>query len=110
MNSTKQLHGFPRVRGRSFLRTPDSGAGVAPVEYHPIGPGLLFTSSHLYAPPQHVVPSHAAGVASEGILPPLGGRSMHYSANELRRIPLVGNWAKKVFRDRASSITIKNSG
>src|SRR5215211_6156500 len=48
----------------------------------------LFTSSHLYAPPQHVVLSHAAGVASEGILPPLGGRSMHYSANELRRIPL----------------------
>src|SRR5215213_5172337 len=52
----------------------------------------LFTSSHLYAPPQHVVPSHAAGVASEGILPPLGGRSMHYSANELRRIPLPRTW------------------
>jgi len=34
---------------------------------------------------------------------------MHDSANELPRIPLVGNWAKKVFRDRASSITIKNS-
>ena len=26
---------------------------------------------------------------------------------ELRPITLVGNWAKKVFRDRASSITIK---
>jgi uncharacterized membrane protein HdeD (DUF308 family) len=31
-------------------------------------------------------------------------------AYELRRITLVGNWAKKVFRDRASSITTKNSG
>jgi hypothetical protein len=29
---------------------------------------------------------------------------------EVRRIPLVGNWAKEVFRDRASSIIIKNNG
>src|SRR5215208_5482178 len=48
----------------------------------------LFTSSDLYAPPQHVVPSHAAGVASEGILSPLGGRFMQDPASELRRIPL----------------------
>src|SRR5215211_5878436 len=48
----------------------------------------LFTSSDLYAPPQHVVPSHAAGVASEGILWPLGGRFMQDPASELRRIPL----------------------
>jgi len=46
---------------------------MAPVEYHPIGPGLLFTPSDLYAPPQHVGPAHAAWVASEGILAPLGG-------------------------------------
>jgi hypothetical protein len=51
----------------------------------------LFTSSDLYAPPQHVVPSHAAGVASEGILSPLGGRFMQDPASELRRIPLPRN-------------------
>jgi hypothetical protein len=94
MNSTKQLHVFPRVRGRRILRTPDSGAGIAPVEVHPIGAGLLFTSWDLYAPPQHVVPSHAAWVASEAILASLGGRSMHDPASELRRIPLLRLYEK----------------
>jgi hypothetical protein len=36
--------------------------------------------------------------------------ALHALSAELRRIPLVGNWAKEVFRARASSITIKNSG
>jgi hypothetical protein len=48
----------------------------------------LFTSSDLYAPSQYVVPTHAAWVASEGILSPPRGRSMHDPASELRRIPL----------------------
>jgi hypothetical protein len=26
---------------RSFLRTPDSGAGMVPLEYHLIGAGLI---------------------------------------------------------------------
>src|SRR5215217_3802246 len=47
-----------------------------------------FTRAYLYAPPQHVVPSHAASRTSEGILWPLEGRFMHDHESELRRIPL----------------------
>jgi hypothetical protein len=50
----------------------------------------LFTSSDLHAAPQHVVSSHAAWLASKGILSPLRGRCMHDRASELRRIPLLG--------------------
>ena len=56
-------------------------------------------SSDLYAPPQHVVPSHAAWEASEGILSPLGGRSMQHPANELRRILLPRTPVNKYDRD-----------
>src|SRR5215208_5320686 len=44
---------------------------------------------------QHVEPSPAAGVASEGILSPLEGRSMQDPANELPRIPLLGRRVNK---------------
>jgi hypothetical protein len=74
MNTTKQLHGFPpsawKELSENFLIQEQA---IAPVEYHPIGAGLLFTVSDLYAPPQQVGPAHAAWVASEGILAPLGG-------------------------------------
>ena len=52
-----------------------------------IGPNL-FTSSDLYAPPQHVDPSWSAWWASEAILAALGGRSMHDPATQLPRMPL----------------------
>jgi hypothetical protein len=60
----------------------------SPKSGYSIGQGL-FTTSDLYATPQHVVLSHAAGVASEGILSLLGVGSMQDRANELRRIPLL---------------------
>jgi hypothetical protein len=48
----------------------------------------LFAPLYLYAPPQHVDLAHVAWWASEAILAPLSGCSMHCSANGLRRIPL----------------------
>src|SRR5215203_3770605 len=57
----------------------------SPKSGYSIGQGL-FTTSDVYATPQHVVLSHAAGVASEGILSLLGVGSMQDRANELRRI------------------------
>src|SRR5215207_165716 len=66
----------------------------SPKSGYSIGQGL-FTTSDLYATPQHVVLSHAAGVASEGILSLLGVGSMQDRANELRRIPLLGTSMNK---------------
>jgi hypothetical protein len=66
---------------------------------------LLFTSSDLYAPPQHVDPFHAAGVTSEGVLAPLGGRTMPDPANQLRRILLLGNMVNKP-QTKANSLGI----
>src|SRR5215204_1569643 len=54
-----------------------------------------FTRAYLYAPPQHVVPSHAAWRTSEGILWPLEGRFMHDHESELRRIPLPRTWVNR---------------
>jgi hypothetical protein len=51
-----------------------------------------FTRAYLYAPPQHVVPSHAASRTSEGILWPLEGRFMHDHESEVPRILLLGTW------------------
>ena len=48
----------------------------------------IFTSSDLYAPPQHVDPLHSAWWASEAILTALRGRNMQDPASELRRTPL----------------------
>jgi hypothetical protein len=39
MNSGLRL--FIELPRKSFLRTPDSGAVMLPLEYHLIGPGLI---------------------------------------------------------------------
>src|SRR5215213_10306841 len=44
--------------------------------------------------------SHAGRVASEGILWPLGGRSMHDPANELPRIPIPRTSVNKIVPGR----------
>src|SRR5215217_1000220 len=38
---------------------------------------------------------HVAGVASETILAPLGWRSMHDPASELRTVPLLRGWVNR---------------
>src|SRR5215216_4128096 len=55
-----------------------------------------FTRAYLYAPPQHVVPSHAASRTSEGILWPLEGRFMHDHESEVPRIPLPRTWVNRL--------------
>src|SRR5215216_2444204 len=57
----------------------------------------IFTSSDLYAPPQHVDPLHSAWWASEAILTALSGRNMQDPASELRRIPLLGTSVNKAY-------------
>src|SRR5215211_727365 len=68
-----------------------------------------FTRAYLYAPPQHVVPSHAAWRTSEGILWPLEGRFMHDHESELRRIPLLGTSVNKVMMHLAILLAMGNS-
>src|SRR5215208_7188928 len=76
----------------------------SPKSGYSIGQGL-FTTSDLYATPQHVVLSHAAGVASEGILSLLGVGSMQDRANELPRIPLLSTWVNKGIEKAGAAIT-----
>jgi hypothetical protein len=75
MNSPKELHGFPRVRGRSFLRTPEPGAGVAPVEYHPIGPGPIHALGFLCT--TTICRSHLRSLSGLGSHPRGSGRAIY---------------------------------
>jgi hypothetical protein len=73
MNSTKQLHGFPPSAWKELSENSGFRSRHSPGRVPPDRTGALIHPSDLYAPPQHVGPAHAAWVASEGILAPLGG-------------------------------------